>query len=86
MTTIAIAVYNLLDLLSWVIIIKSILTWFPNDTTQKIYNALSIVTDPIEYPIRSITSRYSNGPVDFTPMIAIILLMVLKNILVAALM
>ncbi len=84
MTTIAIAVYRLLDLLSWIIVIKSLLTWFPNETTQRIYNTLSIVTSPIEEPIRNIMYKYTNGPVDFTPMISIILIMVLKNILVLA--
>lgn len=79
MSTIAIALYNLLDLISWIIVIKSFLTWVPNETTEKIYNILSIVTEPIEAPIRSITYKYASGPIDFTPMIALILIMILKN-------
>ncbi len=82
MYTIVIALYNLLDLISWIIVIKSFLTWFPNETTEKIYNVLSILTEPIEAPIRSITYKYMTGPVDFTPMVAIILIMIVKNLLI----
>lgn len=82
MYTIVIALYNLLDIISWIIVIKSFLTWFPNETTEKIYNVLSILTEPIEAPLRSITYKYMTGPVDFTPMLAIILIMIVKNLLI----
>jgi len=80
LSTIILALYNLLDLISWVIVIKSFLTWIQNETTEKIYNILSIFTEPIEAPIRKLTQNYMTGPVDFTPMIAILFIMVLKNI------
>ena len=67
------------DILSWAIVIKSILTWFPNGVGS-LYNMLSVITEPIEGPIRSIMYKYTNGPVDFSPMIAIIALMLLKNV------
>lgn len=83
MSTIIIALYKLLDIISWVIVIKSFLTWVPNETTEKIYNTLSVITEPIEAPIRSIMYKYTSGPVDFTPMVAILVLMVLKNLLIS---
>lgn len=83
MSTIIIALYKLLDIISWVIVIKSFLTWVPNETTEKIYNTLSVITEPIEAPIRSIMYKYTLGPVDFTPMVAILVLMVLKNLLIS---
>ena len=66
------------DILSWAIVIKSILTWFPNGVGS-LYNMLSVITEPIEGPIRSIMYKYTNGPVDFSPMIAIIVLTFLER-------
>ncbi len=80
MSTIGIALYYLFDILSWVIVIRSFMTWLPNGG-GKFYDMLSIVTEPIEAPIRSIMYKYTSGPVDFSPMIAIIALMILKNVL-----
>ena len=40
---------------------------------------LSVITEPIEGPIRTIMYKYTNGPVDFSPMIAIIILMFLQR-------
>lgn len=80
MSVIQISLYRLLDIISWVIIIKSFLTWVPNETTMRLYNTLSIITEPIEAPIRKIMSKYMDGPLDFTPMIAIMVIMLLKNL------
>ena len=66
------------DILSWAIVIKSILTWFPSGVGS-LYNMLSVITEPIEGPIRSIMYKYTNGPVDFSPMIAIIVLTFLER-------
>ena len=81
--SLAYAIYQLLDILSWVIIIKSILTWFPGQG-GRIYDILSIVTEPIEAPIRNITNRYNTGGIDFTPMLALIVIILLRNILLSA--
>lgn len=60
------------------------MTWIPNvmksDTGSRVYDFLCNVTDPIEAPIRSIMYKYSSGPVDFSPMIAILALMFLKRV------
>ncbi len=84
MNTIGIALYYLFDILTWVILIRSFMTWIPgimsSDLGSSIYSFLSRVTDPIEAPIRSVMYKYSSGPVDFSPMIAILLLMLLKRV------
>ncbi len=82
MNTIAVAMYHVLDIVSWIIVIKSFLTWVPNETTERLYDTLSVITEPIEAPIRSLTSKFMTGPVDLTPMFAIILLMILKNLMI----
>jgi YggT family protein len=79
MSTIGISLYYLFDILSWIIVIRSFMTWLPNGG-GKFYDILSTITEPIEGPIRSIMYKYSNGPIDFSPMIAIIALMLLKNV------
>lgn len=79
MTTIGIALYYLFDILSWIIVIKSFMTCLPNGG-RRLYDILSAITEPIESPIRSIMYKYISGPVDFSPMIAILLLMLLKNL------
>lgn len=79
MYIIGIALSYVFNILSWAIVIKSILTWFPNGV-GKLYDILSTITEPIEGPIRSVMYRYTNGPVDFSPMIAIILLMLLERV------
>jgi len=58
---------------------RSFMTWLPNGG-GKFYEVLSTITEPIEAPIRSIMYKYTSGPIDFSPMIAILALMLLKNI------
>lgn len=83
MSSIGIGLYYLFDLLTWAIIIRSFMTWIPNvmssDMGRSVYNFLSNVTEPIEAPLRNITYKYTSGPVDFTPMIALLVLMLLKR-------
>ena len=78
------ALYKLFDILIWVIVIRSFMTWIPNVMNSaigsSIYNFLNSVTYPIEAPIRNVTYKYSSGPMDFSPMIAILVLMLLQRV------
>ncbi|HBH0610846.1 TPA: YggT family protein [Clostridioides difficile] len=80
MGTIRIALYYLLDIIAWMIVIKSLMTWFPNGRQSKIFDILENLTEPIEGSIRSIMYKYTNGPIDFSPLIAIVLLMFLRQL------
>ncbi|MCC0741011.1 YggT family protein [Clostridioides sp. ZZV14-6044] len=80
MGTIRIALYYLLDIIAWMIVIKSLMTWFPNGRQSKIFEILENLTEPIEGPIRSIMYKYTNGPIDFSPLVAIVLLMFLRQL------
>ena len=80
MGTIRIALYYLLYIIAWMIVIKSLMTWFPNGRQSKIFDILENLTEPIEGPIRSIMYKYTNGPIDFSPLIAIVLLMFLRQL------
>ena len=78
-STIGIALYYLFDILSWIIVIKSFMTWLTSGG-GKFYDVLSTITEPIEAPIRSVMYKYTSGTVDFSPMIAILARILLKNI------
>ncbi|MBQ6631888.1 MAG: YggT family protein [Romboutsia sp.] len=78
-STIGISLYYLFDILSWIIVIKSFMTWLPNGG-GKLYDVLSTITEPIEAPVRSVMDKYTSGPVDFSPMVTILALILLKNI------
>lgn len=81
MQTIGIALCKLLDLISWLIVIQCLITWFPGGTQSKFYEVICNLTDPIVEPIRSIMYKYVNGPLDFSPMIAILLITFLRGII-----
>ena len=80
MWVLKVALQYLINIIVWVIIAKSILSWFPGAQGSKLYTILDEFTEPIEGPIRKIFGRYMSGPFDFTPMIAIIFLMVVGGI------
>jgi YggT family protein len=48
---------------------------------SKIYEALSIITDPIEEPIRQVQYRYVSLPIDFSPLIAILLIQLIQRLI-----
>lgn len=80
MTILRIALSYLIDIISWVIVIKSLFTWVPYLMNTKIYQIMDEITEPIEGPIRKIIYKNYSGPVDFSPVIAIIILMFLKGL------
>ncbi|MEF9990937.1 MAG: YggT family protein [Romboutsia sp.] len=81
MVTILWSVVKLLDVLTFIILIKCIMTWIPGATQNKLYEVFCVLTDPIEDPIRSIVYKYVNGPIDFSPVIALLLIRVVQRLL-----
>jgi YggT family protein len=59
------------------IIIRALLSWFQLDPTNPLIQALSAITDPIVDPIRRVMPRIMM--IDFSPMVAIIILSVLST-------
>ena len=62
----------LCEVLTVVIILRAILSWFVTNPTNRLVIILNWMTEPILAPLRRIIPR--TGMVDFTPLIAIILL------------
>ena len=68
--------------LTFAIIARALLSWFPNVSPYNPFvQFLVSITEPILAPIRSIMPRL--GFIDLTPMIAIILLNVIGQIIVS---
>ena len=69
----------LCEVLTTAIFIRVILSWFSPSPTNMLVNLLYQVTEPILAPLRRIIPRV--GVFDFTPMVAIILLQLIKYLL-----
>lgn len=65
-----------LSFLTLAIFIRAILSWFSVDRGSPIIQALDSITEPIIDPIRRIMPRI--GMIDFSPLVAIILLQVIS--------
>ncbi|MFA5855199.1 MAG: YggT family protein [Candidatus Gracilibacteria bacterium] len=69
----------IIDLLILVIFLRMILSWFVRGNENVLNNFLIQCTEPILRPIRRLLP--GTGPLDFSPMIAILLLEVIRNII-----
>jgi YggT family protein len=67
----------LLSVLTLAIFIRAILSWFSADRSSPVIQALDSITEPIIDPIRRIMPRI--GMIDFSPLVAIILLQVVSR-------
>jgi YggT family protein len=72
---VALFISYLLYLMAWLIIARSILSWFPNIQGNIFIQVLRQITDPILVPLQRIVPRV--GMFDFTPTVAVIVLFVL---------
>lgn len=72
---------RLLGALEFVILAQCIASWIPNIRDSKIYWILNSITEPIEGPIREILYRYVSIPVDFSPVIALVLIQIAQNLI-----
>ena len=82
--TVAISAFRLcLNLLVWLILIRCLLSFLPlgeNFITKSVYR----LTEPLLGPIRDLTNRseyLANLPIDFSPMILILILDVVYSLL-----
>ena len=72
-------VYMVLQIVWFAILIRAILSWFPIRSDNPIKAVVERVTEPILSPIRNALPK--TGPIDLSPMAAIIILFVLMSIL-----
>jgi len=76
-------VYTLCRILSVVIIVRSLLSWFRVNPSNPFVELLSQITNPILKPLRRVILRLSIF--DISPLVAIVVLYVIQMIIVAIL-
>ena len=67
-----------LQILTWSIIARSLLSWFPIDQGSPLYQMLYRVTEPLIDPLRRVMPN--TGMIDLSPMAAIIVLIVMTQL------
>jgi len=69
----------LVTVLTWAIIIRSLMSWFNPRGDNPLVLLLDNITEPILAPLRRIVPRL--GMLDITPLVAILLMNAFQNIL-----
>ena len=67
----------IIQLLGLAVLARALLSWFVRDPYNQVVRVLDQITEPILQPLRRIMPR--TGMMDFTPMIAIIVLSVVAG-------
>ena len=73
----------LLDIVTWAIIARAILSWFYPIGKDPWSKLLLDVTEPLLAPVRALLSRIMPIPIDFSPIVVILLINLLQRILVS---
>jgi YggT family protein len=73
-----------LSLYMWIIIAQAVISWVNADPYNPIVRFLHSVTEPVLYNIRRLIPVYFGG-LDFSPIIAILVIIFLKTFLVQSL-
>jgi YggT family protein len=67
-----------IQLLTWSVVARSLLSWFPIDQSSPLYQLLFRVTEPIIEPIRRFMPN--TGMMDMSPLVAIIGLIIMGQV------
>jgi YggT family protein len=79
------AVYWLINLLSFLIFVRALISWLPFSENSKVNSFLIMMTEPVIAPIRKLLGKLKvtrELPVDFSPVVAIIVLSIISGLLV----
>jgi YggT family protein len=74
----------LFQILTFAILIRALLSWFPLDRRNPLIQILDQITEPVLMPLRRIIPNI--GMIDISPFVAIILLQVLQRVVAQTLM
>ena len=89
MRLLVVAVNWFAQIIIFLLIARAICSWFVRSgsgTAYKFYNVLTMLTEPIVAPCRLITSRFQTGMFDFSVLLAMVLVMIVRNLLISALL
>lgn len=74
----------LLSVMQVAMLIRAILSWFPQAADSAFGDLIATVTEPLVAPIRALADRFGwfrNSPIDFSFMIAYLLIFVLQGMI-----
>lgn len=74
----------LVDFIMLLIVVRALLSWLPLSPSNGIIRFLDMMTEPVVSPIRRLLNKsetVSQLPVDFSPVIAVIILSILSSLL-----
>ncbi|MEG0855084.1 MAG: YggT family protein [Terrisporobacter sp.] len=83
MQIIAVFLIKLLNILTWLIVIQCLMSWFPGARMSKAYEVINMFTEPLVGPIRDLLFKYINIPIDFSPIVAFFIISILKNLIIS---
>ena len=76
-------IHTAFEILTYIIFIRVILSWFPHNPYQPIIKLIYQISDTILTPIRNTVSPI--GGIDISPIIAIFMIQLIKNIILKSL-
>ena len=81
--TISVAIAILSEIITWAIIIRSLVSWLPISQDNFFVRMLDVITEPVVAPVRNIMNRLIKTPmmIDFSPIIAMIIVDVIAGAL-----
>jgi uncharacterized protein YggT (Ycf19 family) len=79
----------IVSILIWILIAQAIMSWFANPygrggvprAIAAIYRGLSSFTHPITRPARAILSKVNTGPMDFSLLLTVLLLILVREVI-----
>lgn len=83
MQIIAAFLIKLLDIITWLIVIQCLMSWFPGARMSKAYEFISMFTEPLVGPIREVLFRFIDIPIDFSPIVAFIVINILQRFIIS---
>lgn len=84
-TQLILLIIRILNVYRYIIFARVIFSWFVRDRDNPIYNALVVLTEPLMGPIRDFMGRFIRGPLDFSPIVAFILINLVASFLISIL-
>ena len=82
MQMIAVLLIKLLNVLTWLIIIQCLMSWFQGARYSRAYEILIMFTEPLVGPIREVLFRYIDIPIDFSPIIAFFIISMVQRLII----
>ena len=89
MALLIMAINGFAQVLIYLLIARAICSWFVRSQSgniYKVYQALSMITEPIVAPCRKITRKIPTGMFDISVLLAFFLVMIVRDVLIRLLM